>query len=310
MTAHVETITLLHALAPLEGYNLTALADVRVLRSNRPLRRTPVLYDPGIVIVCQGSKQGYFGGEVYRYDAGHYLAVAAPVPFTMETDASAAAPLLALYVHLDFALAAQLLLQIAQSRTGAVREHHLAQSMFSTAIDATFGATVLRLVQALSNPLEAAVLGPALLRELYYRVLTGEQGGAIRAALNQQGQFGKISKVLRRIHSDYREALGVTDLAQEAGMSVPTFHSHFKMVTGTTPLQYLKSIRLHQARLLMVRSDRSAAAAAADVGYDSAPQFGREFKRLFGLSPGQEVRRMKASFALPPQHNAVFVSSH
>jgi AraC-like DNA-binding protein len=116
--------------------------------------------------------------------------------------------------------------------------------------------------------------------------------------------------VLRRIHSDYREALGVTQLAREAGMSVPTFHSHFKMVTGTTPLQYLKSIRLHQARLLMVRSDRSAAAAAADVGYDSAPQFGREFKRLFGLSPGQEVRRMKASFALPPQHNAVFVSSH
>ncbi len=109
---------LVRALAPSEGYNLTALPRVRLLRSDRPLSRTPVLYDPGIVIVCQGSKRGYFGERTYVYDAHQYLAVSVPVPFTMETDASADAPLLALYLHLDFPLAAELMLEIDRHGTG------------------------------------------------------------------------------------------------------------------------------------------------------------------------------------------------
>lgn len=307
MSDRERTVDLLARLSPLEGYNLTALPDVRLLRSNRPLSRTPVLYDPGIVIVCQGSKQGFFGGEVYRYDAQHYLAVAAPVPFTMETQASAAEPLLAIYLHLDVELAADLLLQMEEHGSLDTASAH---SMVSTPIDAAFAATVLRFVQVLADPMEAAILGPGLLRELYYRVLAGEQGGAMRAALSRQGRFGAIFRALQRIHGAYRETLTVDQLAREAAMSVPSFHHHFKTVTGTTPIQYVKSIRLHQARLLMVRSDRSAALAANEVGYESASQFGREFKRLFGLSPRQEVERMRASFALPPQANTAFVSSH
>jgi AraC-like DNA-binding protein len=102
----------------------------------------------------------------------------------------------------------------------------------------------------------------------------------------------------------------VERLALDAAMSVPTRHPHFKTVTGTTPIQHLKSIRLRQARLLMVRNDRRAAIAASEAGYESASQFGREFKRLFGLSPAQEARRMRSGFALPPQANPAFVSSH
>jgi len=307
MSDREKTVALLQSLCALEGYNLTPLPDVRLLRSDRPLARTPVLYDPGIVIVCQGSKQGYFGGEVYRYDAQHYLAVAVPVPFTMQTQASASEPLLAIYLHLDFQLAADVLLQVQQHRP---LPQAGARSMVSTPVDPALAASVLRLVQALADPLEAAVLGRGLLRELYYRVLTGEQGGAMRAALARQGRFGAIFTTLRRIHAAYREPLTVEQLALEAAMSVPTYHHHFRAVTGSTPIQYLKSTRLHQARLLMVRNDRSAAAAASEVGYESASQFGREFKRLFGLTPAQEVRRMRASFALPPQANPAFVSSH
>ncbi len=95
-------VALLENLAPREGYNLTGLDSVRLLRSDRPLARTPVLYDPGIVIVCQGRKRGYFGEQIYLYDEQHYLAVAVPVPFTMETDATPERPLLAIYLHLDF----------------------------------------------------------------------------------------------------------------------------------------------------------------------------------------------------------------
>lgn len=296
-------------LAPDEGYNLTALPSVRLLRSNRPLARTPVLYDPGIVIVCQGCKRGYFGQRTYVYDADQYLAVSVPVPFTMETDASADAPLLALYLHLEFPLAAELMLEI--DRYGSATTDAQPQSMMSSPMDAAMRLSVQRLLQGLADPVEAAILGPQLLRELYYRILTGPQGATLRAALTMQGRFGSISKALRLIHSSYAHALDVAQLAEAAGMSPPTFHSHFKAVTCTSPMQYLKSTRLHQARLLMVREGITAAAACHAVGVESTSQFNREFKRLFGLTPAREAQRMRESFALPrAQPDAVFVSSH
>ncbi|KVE05277.1 AraC family transcriptional regulator [Burkholderia anthina] len=302
-------VTLLRALAPNEGYNLTALPSVRILRSNRALSRTPVLYDPGIVIVCQGSKRGYFGGECYLYDEHHYLAVSVPVPFSMETDATPERPLLALYLHLDFALAAELAAQI--DRVGVAETVQAPKSMMSTPMDEAMHASVLRFVDAMQRPLDAAVLGPALLRELYFRVLTGAQGHAMRSALAMRGQYGRIGRSLRMIHADYARPLDVSQLADEAGMSVPSFHSHFKAITQVSPMQYLKSTRLHQARLLMVRQDLTAEAAGYAVGYTSPSQFSREFKRLFGLTPAKEAQRMRASFAIPEAFDdAVFVSSH
>ena len=298
-------VELLLQLAPDEGYNLTRLPDVRLLRSNRPLVRTPVLYDPGIVIVCQGAKRGWLGDQLYLYDAQHYLAVAVPVPFTMETDASAAEPLLAVYLHLDFAVLATLLLELPPAGLA------LARSMVSSPMDARLQTSVVRFLEAINDPLDAGVLGPALVREIYYRVLTGEQGHVLRAALNQQGRFGHIARAIRRIHADYAEPLSVTALAHEASMSAPTFHVHFKSVTGASPLQYLKSTRLHQARLLMVRAAMSASVAAAAVGYDSPSQFSREFRRLFGRTPSDEAARLREGFALPPPpENSRYVSSH
>jgi AraC-like DNA-binding protein len=302
-------VELLQALAPVEGYNLTALSSVRILRSDRALRRTPVLYDPGIVIVCQGCKRGYFGDKVYVYDAQHYLAVSVPVPFDMETDATPAQPLLALYLHLDFALAADLMLQI--DRHAIAETPQAPQSMMSSPFDASLSASVLRFLEALSQPLEAAVLGPGLLRELYFRVLTGPQGSAMREALALKGQYGRIGRALRRIHTDYSEALDLAQLAREAGMSVPAFHSHFRAITQTSPMQYLKTTRLHQARLLMVRQGLTAEAACYAVGYTSPSQFSREFRRQFGLTPAAEAKRMRANFAIPPAFPDVeFVSSH
>ena len=301
-------VDLLAALAPLEGYNLTALPDVRLLRSNRPLTRTPVLYDPGIVIVCQGRKRGVLGKQIYLYDEQHYLAVSVPVPFTMETDASADKPLLAIYLRLDFSVVAELLLQLDELGVHADAEP---KGMLSTPLDENLSLSVLRFLEAISEPVAARVLGPALVREIYFRVLTGEQGPSMRAALTRQGQFGKIARALRKIHQCFSEPLDVTQLAGEASMSVPSFHAHFKAVTNTSPMQYLKSTRLHQARLLMLRQHVTAAVASAQVGYESTSQFSREFKRLFGLSPVDEVERMRRHFALPdPVPGAEYVASH
>lgn len=308
-TGQQRMVALLRTLAPHEGYNLTALPGVRILRSDRPLSRTPVLYDPGIVVVCQGRKRGYFGRQVYLYDEQHYLAVAVPVPFTMETDATPERPLLAIYMHLDFQLAAELMIQIDQHHEPA--HENVPQSMMSSPMDAALQASVLRFLEAMNQPLDAAVLGPALVRELYFRVLTGAQGNAMRAALAMQGQFGKIGKALRRIHGTYAQPLDVSQLAREADMSVPTFHSHFKAITRTSPMQYVKSTRLHQARLLMVRQGVTAEVACHAVGYASPSQFNREFKRLFGSTPAAETRRMRENFAIPPAFATLdYVSSH
>lgn len=306
-------VSLLATLAPQEGYNLTALPSVRLLRSNRPLARTPVLYDPGIVIVCQGCKRGFFGDEIYIYDEQHYLAVAVPVPFTMETDAKPERPLLAIYLHLDFQLAAELMLQIDQQslQLGQLPVEEAPRSLFSSPMDPALTRSVLRFLETLGDPLEAAILAPALLRELYFRVLTGAQGDAMRAALAMRGRFGNIARALQRIHTGYAQPIDLPQLASEAGMSVPSFHSHFKAITCTSPMQYLKCTRLHQARLLIVRQGMTAQAASLAVGYASASQFNREFKRLFGRTPLAEAQRMRENFAIPPaQEASAYVSSH
>lgn len=301
-------VQLMERLAPLEGYNLSALDDVRFLRSNRPLIRTPVLYDPGIVILCQGCKRGYLGDEVYVYDAQHYLMVSVPVPFTMETDASEAEPMLAVYMRLDFQLASELMLQVDEAVGPSDAQP---KGMYASPMDDSLRASILRFLEVMSTPGEAQILGPSLVREIYYRILTGEQGGSMRAALNRQGHFGKVTRAIRKIHACYQERLDVASLAQEAGMSLPNFHLHFRNVTDSSPMQYLKSTRLHQARLLMLRESMTASTAAFDVGYASASQFSREFKRFFGRTPHAEIEWMKATYALPaPSTPSMYVSSH
>lgn len=295
LSQQAEMAELILQLAPQEGHTRSLLDGVRLMRADRPLGRTPVLYEPSIVIVCQGHKRGYLANRVYHYDPQHYLVLSVPLPFSTETDASPQEPLLAVSVRLDMTAVADLVTEVDQQSSAASTAP---AGIVSTPLDATLADTTVRLLRALRSPLEARVLGPAIVRELCFRVLLGEQGGAIRAALASHGNFGRIARVLRRIHTDYAQSLDVAALAREAGLSVPAFHAHFKTVAATSPIQYIKSVRLHQARLMMIRDHVTAAGAAVRVGYESPSQFNREFKRLFGRSPGEEAREMRSAFAL------------
>jgi AraC-like DNA-binding protein len=167
------------------------------------------------------------------------------------------------------------------------------RGMYATPLTTELSDAVIRLLECIRSPIDSRVLGRQMVREVVYRVLRGEQGGALRAMASRNDQFMRIARVLQRIHADYTRTMSTGEMARLAGMSVSTFHQNFKAVTATSPLQYVKSVRLHRARLLMVEAHQSASMAAAAVGYESASQFGREFKRFFGASPGATRRQRR-----------------
>lgn len=300
-TPQARMIALLTRLAPCEGYTQSLLDGVTFMRANHPMACAQALYEPSIVIVVQGRKRGFHGGNMYVYDAQHYLVLSVPLPFDIETEASEAEPLLGLILRIDPATTAELALAVDDAMP---RMPAKPTTMYATRVDNKLEDATLRLLEALSSPTEARLLGPSIFREITYRVLTGDQGGSLRAALEQGGNFGRIAKVLRRIHTQYARHLDVATLASEANLSVPAFHAHFKGVTQTSPIQYIKAIRLHQARLMMVRKGLNAATASEQVGYESPSQFSREFKRLFGRSPMDEARHLQQilSLASPVLH--------
>lgn len=288
--ARSEMVVRLLRLAPHSGYSRTNLSDVRLLRADASLPHSPVFYDACIVIVCQGRKHAFLGDRIYRYDAQHYLVLSVPLPFISQTEATPQAPLLALSIRLNLVMLADLLLILDRERPIPAATP---VGMASTAMDASLADAVLRLLRALENPIEAHALGAGLLREIHYRMLIGEQGPAMRAALAQREHFGQIARVVHTMQTRYRERIDVAELAHEANMSIASFHNHFKAVTHTSPIQYLKATRLHHARLLMIRSGMTASQASDQVGYESPSQFSREFKRLFGHAPKEEARRMR-----------------
>ena len=153
--------------------------------------------------------------------------------------------------------------------------------------DAITDASI-RLLTTLSSRTDSRVLGRMIAREIIYRVLMGEKGGALQALAYRNRRFFQIAHVLTKIHEAYNEEMDVQTLAMDLGMSVSTFHTSFKAVTNASPIQYIKNVRLHKARILMAQEGLNAISAALRVGYESPSQFSREYKRYFGVPPAKD----------------------
>ncbi|MBZ9792179.1 AraC family transcriptional regulator [Rhizobium sp. 3T7] len=284
---HDRLVILAGQLAPRLGYNQTAVSCVRILRTEAVLNDIPVLYWPGAVFVLQGSKHGILDGEIYLYDEDHYLAVSVPVPFRMTSTASPQRPLLAVYPQFDMQMAAEIALQVEQYASPEKAEP---RGLFSSKMDSGIEDVLLRLLTALGSPVDVAVLGTSILRELHYRVMIGPQGGAVIAALQRKGTSGKLVESVAWLRANYGSEIAVADLARDVGMSVPSYHVRFKNLTGSSPMQYVKAMRLHEARLMIARQSGTIATVAASVGYVSPAQFSRDFKRHFGRTASEEVK--------------------
>jgi AraC-like DNA-binding protein len=281
---------LLDEVAVHEGMHRTLIEGVEVSRVSKSVPRAPVVYQPKILIVGQGRKRAYLAGEVYRYDAYNYLVLSVPLPAECETEASPDEPLLLLAINVEPAMLGEMLLELDEPSPPV---GPTPRGISSTPMTDELGGAVIRLLECLKHPLDSRMLGRQTVREIVYRVLQGEQGGALRALASRDEHFSRIARVLRHVHAEYAQPLGVEELARKAGMSVAAFHHYFKLVTASPPLQYLKRIRLDQARRLMAHDGYNASTAARAVGYESSSQFSREFKRLFGVTPVEEAEHTR-----------------
>ena len=287
--------SLLNGVAVLEGMQPTLVDGVRVLRRSHPIVRAPMVYHPNIVIVGQGRKRAYLGDDVYTYDAFNYLVSSVPMPAECEARASAEEPILIVAIDVEPAMLGELILEMGDLAppTGPTP-----RGLSTTPMGEAFVGSVIRLLECLASPLDARILGRQAVREIAFRVLLDEQGGSLRALVSRDDHFARIARVVKYIHTEHARPLGVEELARRAGMSVPAFHQHFKLVTASSPLQYLKRIRLDRAKRLMALDGYNAGTAARAVGYESPSQFSREFKRLFGLTPVEDAEQTRACLAV------------
>jgi len=273
------------------GKTPSPIPKVNIIYADQSHPRMPVMYEPSIVIIFQGHKMGYTGRKSFCYSPSEYLLMTVPLPFECETFASPELPLVGLSISIDTQMLQELLIDIGDDLvtappidSGGVNCAPLSDDML---------CATERLLDVMGNPLHARVLGGQIVREIVYYVLGGACGASLQELANRHSHFSQIVKSLRRIENDYAENLCIEGLASEVNMSVSAYHNNFKAVTHTSPLQYLKSYRLHKARLMMVHDGMKASAAALRVGYESPSQFSREFKRFFGVTPSDEALRLR-----------------
>lgn len=278
-------------LTPNDGMHATELAPLQLLRASSTTQCTPAVYDPAICVVAQGRKHVMLDGERYVYDALHYLVVSVTLPVVGQViEASPEKPYLCLRLLVNPQEIGALMLE---TDTRATSNAGIDRGLYSARSTAPLLDAVLRLMRLLDTPQDAPVLAPLAIREIYYRVLIGELGHRLRELATADSRADRIHRAIRVLRTRYSEALRIDELADAACMSASALHHHFKAVTAMSPLQYQKQLRLHEARRLMLSLGLEANAAAHRVGYESASQFSREYKRLFGAPPKQEIDRLR-----------------
>ncbi|TYT24938.1 AraC family transcriptional regulator [Luteimonas viscosa] len=278
--------------APHDGVHACAVPGLSLIRADTPSQPLACVYQPSLCVVVQGRKQAMVGEELYRYDPLHYLVVSMTLPAVGQVvEASPGRPYLCLRIDIDVAVVAELSAQLAPARPVAPDD---GRALYLARTDASLLDAMLRLVRLLDAPGEAAVLAPLALREIHYRVLAGELGSRLRALCHADGAAQRVARAIELLKARYTEHLRIEQIAEVAHMSPSTLHQRFKAATAMTPLQFQKQLRLQQARQLMLMEGVEAAAAAHRVGYESASQFSREYRRLFGAPPRREVEAARA----------------
>lgn len=267
------------------GVAATPITGLAVVRETTPSALQHAINRPLVALVLQGTKRVIMGPRTFEFGAGESLMITADVPTISQiTRANHATPYLSVVVELDTVVIAALVAEMGAVPFAAGKPVRVDRT------EAEVADAALRLLRLLDRPATIPILQAQLLRELHFWLLSGQHGGAIRALGVPGGHAQRIARAVNLIRTEFTTALPVARLADSAGMGLSAFHEHFRAQTSLTPLQFQKQLRLIEARRLMLSLGEPISNAAYAVGYESVPQFTREYGRLFGRSPAREIR--------------------
>ncbi|PYD86418.1 AraC family transcriptional regulator [Pseudomonas syringae pv. pisi] len=285
-----EIIRLLMQRFAAPGVYETAIAPLHVIRCDAPSELIHALHRPALCVIVQGRKEVALGDEQYVYDPLKYLIVAVTVPVAGRVlEASGEAPYLCIRLDFEPAHIAQF---IAETPLNGVPDEPQ-RGLFLEQMDQPLLETVLRLVRLLDTPRDIAMLAPLALRELYYRLLRGNNGRRLYEIAVGDSQTHRVTRAVDWLNSHYTEPLRIDELARLANLGNSTLHHRFKALTAMSPLQYQKKLRLQEARRLIINEGLDASSACYRVGYESPSQFSREYSRQFGCPPSTDLSRVR-----------------
>jgi len=289
--AHRDELTQRIAQAIRHDGTIEPLKGLHFNRSSSPSECVHSVSLPAFCAIAQGSKEVLLGCDRYQYDPLHYLLATIELPIASQIlEASKAQPYLSLRLDLDPTVVGSVMIEAGDP---SPQRGANVKAIDVSPLDANLLDAVVRLVRLLDSPAEAKVLAPLIKREIIYRLLMGEQGGRLRHIAVLGGSTHQIARAVDRLRKDFNQPLRIESIARELGMSVSSFHHHFKSVTAMSPLQFQKQLRLQEARRLMLGQNLDATSAAYRVGYDDSSHFNREYKRLFGIPPMRDVERLR-----------------
>lgn len=270
-----------------EGLNSTAIPNVFCYKICSPRITMPAVYEPCLCIIVQGRKNVLLGSEMLSYGELEFLIASVDLPILGTViEASEQQPYFVIQINIDVRLLSELLLQMEHL---AVASKTAKSGLFIGQVDRQMGDSLLRLFTLLEEPDDIPVLSEALIREMHYRMLRSHYGKEIAQISLKGTPTQRISVAIQKLRRDYDQPVTIEELASLAGMSVSSFHVHFKAVTNMSPLQFQKSVRLVEARSLMISQQIDAASTAYKVGYESPSQFSREYARMFGNPPARDI---------------------
>ena len=278
---------------PSDGEFTTTLPNLHISRKSRPSEPYFTVQRPCFALVAQGAKGLVLGGTTFRYGVGDYLVVSADLPVhSSVTQASRGQPNLGIGLALDPKRIGALLDRVDAARLVRNAGDALAVSVSRAPPELLDAA--LRLVRLLDRPSDAPALGPLFEEEIAYHLLVGPCGERMLHLVADKSGEAKAHAAARWLRENFSEPLSLDELARGSGMSVSSLHHHFKALTGMSPLQYQKQLRLQEARRALVVEGLDVTTASMRVGYSSLSQFSREYARQFGASPRTDLRKAAA----------------
>jgi len=278
-----------------DSHRISLGADLERFRHDETTALSPCIYEPSIALILRGKKRVLYGETEMEYGPGSLLLTTLDVPvMSSVTEASTERPYISLFLRLDMALMAQCLEELSDG--ARLSEGNYLPLTVWTAEEALIN-TFHRMADSFQSPTLSSLLYPLHSKEIALRLLLGEPGYVIRQTLQKNTTVSRVSQAIQWIKYHYDKPFDLNHLASEVFMSTSTFRQHFKAVTGVSPLQYQKKIRLMEARKMMINGTADASHAALFVGYESVSQFNREYHRLFGRPPLRDIRALRSQSA-------------